>query len=79
MRLPSGWVTHQGVDETGAVAAASGPAAALAFVAAIEKHITSDRPISDRASGPGCDTERYLKGFIRDMVRILAWDLPLLS
>lgn len=70
MRLPSRWVTHQVLDEIGPVAAASGPAAALEFAAAMQAPSAMDRPISDRTRGLGRDTQRHLKGFIRDMVRI---------
>ena len=75
MRLPSRWVTHQEVDGVGPVAAASGPAAGLAFAAAMEAPSAMDGPISNRARGLGRDTERYLKGFIRDMVGICRYSL----
>ena len=79
MLLPSFWVMHQELDETGEAVAASGPAAAFAFAPAMAAPSATDRPIRDRPRGLGRDMERYLKCFIRDMVRIVAWDLPLLS
>jgi len=45
------------------------------FAAAMKAASAMDRPISDGAADLGRDMERYLKGFIRDMVRICRYSL----
>jgi hypothetical protein len=69
--LPSCWMMHHWLDERGAAAAASGPAAASAFAPAMAAPSDMDRAIRDRPRGLDREMERCLKDFIRDMVRIV--------